>query len=103
MADDVHRIELRARSIEELRSYLAGMTVDLGCRTVGRKLGDDYVVEGYTTMPTVERLRAARSASTVVMRVIENASEIGRARQQEVGSANRFASRMAPRGLGIKE
>jgi hypothetical protein len=37
------------------------------------------------------------------MNVIENASEVGRARQAEVGSGNRFAARIAPRGLGIKE
>jgi len=39
----------------------------------------------------------------VTMTVVENASEVGRARQSEVGSGNRFAARMAPRGLGIKE
>ena len=37
------------------------------------------------------------------MKVVENASEVGRARQAEVGSGNRFAARIAPSGLGIKE
>ena len=37
------------------------------------------------------------------MTVIENASEVGRARQAEVGSGNRFSARIAPSGLGIKE
>jgi hypothetical protein len=39
----------------------------------------------------------------VTMNIIENASEVGRARQAEVGSGNRFAARQAPSGLGIKE
>jgi hypothetical protein len=103
MADDVHRIELRAKSIKELRSFLDGVDVDLGCRPVVRKVGDDYVVEAYTPLPVVERLRSMRSASAVTMNVIENASEVGRARQAEVGSGNRFAARIAPSGLGIKE
>ena len=101
--DDMHRIELRAKSVEELRSFLEGVDVDLGCRPVVRKVGDDYVVEAYTPLPAVERLRSGRTASRVTISVVENASEIGRARQQEVGSGNRFAARIAPSGLGIKE
>ena len=57
--DDVHRIELRAKSIEELRSVLDNTDVDLGCRPSVRKVGDDYVVEVYSPLPTVERLRSA--------------------------------------------
>jgi hypothetical protein len=103
MADDVHRIELRAKSLDELRSFLDGSDMDLGCRPVVRRDGADYVAEVYAPMPQVDRLRSARSASGVTMTVVENASEVGRARQAEVGSGNRFAARMAPRGLGIKE
>jgi hypothetical protein len=103
MADDVRRIELRAKSVTELREFLEGADFDLGCRPVVRKVGDDYVVEAYTPLPAVERLRSARSAAAVTINVIENASEVGRARQAEVGSGNRFAARIAPSGLGIKE
>ena len=103
MADDVHRIELRAKSIEELRSFLDRSDVDLGCRPVVRKVGDEYLVEGYATLPSVDQLRSARGALAVNVTVVENASETGRARQQEVGTSNRFASRIAPSGLGIKE
>jgi hypothetical protein len=101
--DDVHRVEVRAKSIEELRSFLEGTDVDLGCRPVVRRVGRDYLVEVYTRMPEVERLRSSRGAAGVTMTVVENASEVGRARQAEVGSGNRFAARTAPRGLGIKE
>ena len=72
-------------------------------KTVAKKDGDDYVVEIYAPLPAAEQLRSARSASAVTMNVIENASEVGRARQAEVGSGNRFAARMPPTGLGIKE
>jgi hypothetical protein len=101
--DDVHRIKLRAQSVEELRSFLDGTDLDLGCRPVVRREGSEYVVEVYAPIPQIERVRGARSASGVTMTVVENASEVGRARQAEVGSGNRFAARQAPSGLGIKE
>jgi hypothetical protein len=103
MADDVHRVELRAKSIEELRSFLDGADVDLGCRPVVRRVSGEYVVEIYAPLPAVERLRSSRSASGITITVVENASEVGRARQAEVGLGNRFAARTAPSGLGIKE
>jgi hypothetical protein len=102
--DDVHRIELRARTIEELRSFLDNTKLDLGCRPVVRREGGDYVVDVYTPLPQIERVRSARSATgatAVTMKVIENASEVGRARQAEVGAGNRFAARQGQSGLGL--
>jgi hypothetical protein len=106
---DMHRIELRAQSIEELRSYLHGADLDLGCRPVVRREADAVVTEVYGTLPQLDRLRTARAATGVTLRVMENATQTGLARQAEVGSGNRFsrASRLAgqqpPSGLGIKE
>src|SRR3954453_12225723 len=105
MADeDVHRIELRAQTVEELRSFLDGTDLDLGCRpAVRRQPSGELVVEVYATMPQLDRLRATRSASGVSVSVVENATQTGRARQAEVGPQNRFSGRQAPSGLGIKE
>jgi hypothetical protein len=104
--DDVHRIKLRAKTLEELRGFLDGGDFDLGCRPVVHREGDDFVVEVYAPLPKLDRHRSARSArdlSGVDVTVVENASEVGRSRQADVGAGNRFASRQAPRGLGIKE
>jgi hypothetical protein len=101
--DDVHRVELRANSLDELRAFVEGSNFDLGCRPAVRREGGQYVMDVYAPMPQVDRIRSARSATGVTVRVVENASEVGRARQAEVGSGNRFAARIAPRGLGIKE
>jgi hypothetical protein len=101
--DDLHRIKLRAQTLEELRSFLNGSGFDLGCRPVVRQEGNEFVVEVYAPLPEVDRLRGARSAPGVDVTVVENASEVGRNRQTEVGSGNRFATRQAVRGLGIKE
>jgi hypothetical protein len=101
--DDVHRIEVRARTIKELRSFLDGAGLDLGCRPAVRRQSGELVVEAYATMPQIDGLRAARRATGVTVNVLENATAVGRSRQAEVGSRNRFAARQAPRGLGIKE
>jgi hypothetical protein len=104
MADeDVHRIEIRAHTVEALRSFLNGMDVDLGCRPVVRRHAGELVMEVYATLAQVNRLQAARSASGVTLHIVENATQTGLARQAEVSSGNRFASRQALRGLGIKE
>lgn len=101
--EDVHRIEIRAQTVEALRSFLDGMDVDLGCRPAVRRQSGELVVEVYATMPQVNRLQVARSASGVTLNIVENATQTGRARQAEVSSGNRFSSRQALSGLGIKE
>jgi hypothetical protein len=101
--DDVHRIEIKARTIGELRSFLDGADLDLGCRPSVRRRAGELVAEVYATMPQINNLRTARSAAGVTVNVLENATAAGRSRQAEVGSRNRFAARQTPRGLGIKE
>jgi hypothetical protein len=99
--DDVHRIAVRAQSLEELRSFLDGADFDFGCRPIVRREGDEYVVEVYAPMRDLEKVRSTRAASHVSINVIENASEVGRARQAEVGSSNRSSARQPLRGLGL--
>jgi hypothetical protein len=101
--DDVHRIEIRAHTVEALRAFLDGTDVDLGCRPAVRRQSGELVVEVYATMPQVTRLRGARSAAGVTLNIVENATQTGRARQAEVSSGNRFARRQALGGLGVKE
>lgn len=102
---DLHRLELRAASVAELRDFLDGADLDLGCRPAVRRQGDgEFVVEAYGTMPQIDGLRSARRSAGVTVDVLENATQLGRARQGEVGRQNRFAgARELPRGLGIKE
>jgi hypothetical protein len=107
--EDLHRIELRAQTVEELRSFLDGIDLDLGCRPAVRRRSGEMVMEVYATMSQVNGLRVSRSASGVTVSVVENATQTGRARQAEVSSENRFSSgnrlsgQLPPSGLGIKE
>ena len=104
MADeDVYRIEIQAQTVEQLRSFLDGMDVDFGCRPTVRRQSGELVAEVYATMPQINRLQVARSASGVTLNIVENATQTGRTRQAEVSSGNRFSRRQALRGLGIKE
>jgi len=99
--DDVYRFELRAKSVEELRSFLGGPDWDFGCRPTVRRHGDDYVVEVYASTARMDAVRSLRPGTAVNVREIENASD--RARQAEVCSGNRFDDGQVPTGLGIKE
>ena len=101
--EDVHRIEVRANTVEELRSFLDGTDLDLGCRPAVRRESGGLVVEAYGTMPQINRLRTTRRAAGVTVDVVENATETGRSRQAEVGRRTRFAPGQPPSGLGIKE
>ena len=104
MADeDVYRIEIRAQTVEALRSFLNGTDVDLGCRPAVHRQSGELVVEVYATMPQVNRLQVARRAAGVTLNIVENATQTGQARQAEISSGNRFSSRQALRGLGSKE
>ena len=82
---------------------LDGAGLDLGCRPAVRRESGELVVEAYATMPQIDGLRASRSATGVTVNVLENATAVGRSRQAQVGSRNRFAARQTPRGIGIKE
>lgn len=101
--EDVHRIEIRAQTVEALRAFLDGVDVDLGCRPAVRRQAGELVVDVYATMPQVNRLRVTRGAAGVTLNIVENATQTGRARQAEVSAGNRFSSRQALSGLGMKE
>lgn len=105
MADEpIIHIEIEASTLEQLKAFTDEIQPDLGCRPVPRQREGKFVINAYVPEAKLEAARSSRSASDVVLHVIENATEVGRERQQEVGSANRFAVRSeVPRGLGRKE
>jgi hypothetical protein len=61
-------------------------------------------VDAYLPESQLEAARVAPPAAGVTLRVVENVTDVGRQRQQEVGEGNRVAARgEIPRGLGRKE
>jgi hypothetical protein len=102
--EPIIRVQAEAATPEDLRAFLDEVQPDVGCRAVAREAAGRFVIDVYLPEPQLQAARASRAASRVSLRVIENATEVGRQRQGEVEEGNRFAARgEVPRGLGRKE
>jgi len=103
--EPIIHIQIEAPTLVDLRAFTDEIRpADLGCRAIPRQEEGKFVIDGYLPDTQLQAARASRTASRVSLRVIENATEVGRERQREVGEGNRFASRgQVPRGLGRKE
>lgn len=83
---------------ESFDSLLKKFDLDVGCRPHVHANPDGTGT--LTAFATRERIRELEAAGYVV-EVGENASELGRRRQEEVGKGDRFeGGRIVPRGLG---
>ena len=102
--EPIIHFQIEAASMEELRAFTDETQPDLGCRAIPRRTETGYVIDAYLPESRLEAARGVRSAGGITLNVIENATEVGRERQKEVGKGNRYAARGAvPRGLGKKE
>ncbi len=85
---------------ESFDSLLKKFDLDVGCRPHVHANSDGTGT--LTAFATKERIRELEAAGYKV-EVGENASELGRRRQEEVGKGDRFeGGRVVPRGLGKK-
>jgi len=85
---------------ESFESLLKKFDLDVGCRPHFQQNTDGTA--SLTAFATKERIRELEGAGYKV-EVGENASEVGRQRQAEVGKGDRFeGGRVVPRGLGEK-
>jgi uncharacterized protein YqeY len=102
--DPIIHIEIRAATLAELKEFTDEIRPDLGCRATARQEESGFVVDAYLPETSLQSARGVRSAANVSLHIVENATEVGRQRQQEVGKGNRFAARgEVPHGLGRKE
>jgi hypothetical protein len=94
----VLRVRVTASDAPTLRALLREEHLDTGGRP---HVGGDGTVAIDAYVP--ESRTSALEREGVTVRVVEDASATGRARQAEVGRGNRFAAPDAvPRGLGRK-
>lgn len=102
---ELYKIELQATSLEQLREFVSANSLDLGCRPIARKASKGFLAIGFATKEQIEEVQKAkvRTESEISVKVLENVSKTGKARQAEVGKNNRFEKRAIPSGLGIKE
>ena len=91
------RIEVTRENFADL---LGKFDLDVGCRPHVDPSADGTGT--LTAFASRERIREIEAAGYKV-EVVENASELGRQRQSEVGQGDRFeGGRVVPRGLGEK-
>jgi hypothetical protein len=102
--ESIIHIQIAASTLADLRAFADEVKPDLGCRAIPRQREGRFVVDAYLPETQLQAAQRSRTASRVSIRVIENATEVGRERQKEVGGRDRFAVRgQVPRGLGRKE
>ena len=91
-------VEVRGVELENLRAFATETDADLGCRAIPRREAEGWVIDAYLPEDRLETARNARSAGRVQLTVRENATAVGRERQAEVGTGNRFSGGDATRG-----
>jgi hypothetical protein len=98
---DIMKIVLKAPNLKILAKFINQQRMRIvGCG--GQKLLPDGTLsmDAYATEDVLDQLKK----EGVVFDIIENASEMGRRRQNEVGRGDRFeGGKKAPQGLGKKE
>jgi hypothetical protein len=102
--ESIIHFQIEADTLEDLRAFADEIQPDLGCRAIARKVDDKFVIDAYLAEGELQAARGSRAADRVSLRTIEDATEVGRERQKEVGEGDRFAARgQIPRGLGTKD
>ncbi|GAB2614994.1 hypothetical protein GCM10009696_20840 [Kocuria himachalensis] len=91
-------VEVRAAELEDLRVFARETGADLGCRATPRREADDWVVDAYLPEDRLATARSLRAAGRVQLEARENATAVGRERQAEVGTGNRFSGGDVTRG-----
>lgn len=95
------KLRVSAGTLPELRDFLAGAAVDMGCRPVALKQGDRYATTVISEDEEIARLSRMR-AGGVRIEVLEEVRP-ARTRLRMVATGDRFADGTVPRGLGVKE
>jgi len=102
--DPVLRVQVQGATLDDLRAFADEVQPDPGCRAVAKRTGTGYSLDVYLERSRLDAARGARAAAQVTLEVVADETANGRARQQEVGSGDRFAARgEVPHGLGTKE
>jgi hypothetical protein len=96
---DIMRIVLKAPNPESLAKFVKELRLGIGNRP--RRLPDGTLsMEAFATEEVLDKLKKAGG----VFDIIENATEVGKARLNEVGKGDRFeGGKKVPSGLGKKE
>jgi hypothetical protein len=99
--EKIMRIALKASNQEILGKLVREFRLDTWGAGGTRRLPDG---SGQTEADVQEKLLPKLRKAGSTIKVIEDATKVGKARQKEVGRGDRFkGGKIAPRGLGRKE
>ena len=102
--ESIIHFQIEASTLEDLRAFTDEIRPDLGCRAIPRQIEGKFVIDAYLSQSQLQAAQARHTDNRIALRIIENATEVGRERQSEVGEGNRFTARgQVPHGLGRKE
>lgn len=101
---DIYRYTVSAGTVEELRAYLRGSGLDLGCRPIVKRETGRASVDTFAPETEMRAFTGSRAAPGVSIERGENMTEGAREARAEMAPRNRFAEGAEiPRGLGRKE
>lgn len=95
------KLRVSAETITELRDFLAGADVDMGCRPVAVKQDDQYATTVVSDDRELDRMSARRLGS-INIEVLEEVPS-AESRLRMLRSGNRYLRGNVPQGLGEKE
>ena len=97
---NIMRIVLKAPNPESLAKFVKDLQLDFGGGGPRRLPDGTLSVEVYATEDELDKLKKAGG----IFEIVENATEVGKERQKEVGRGDRFeGGKKFPQGLGRKE
>jgi hypothetical protein len=94
------RLRVSADTLTQLRDFLTGADVDMGCRPFAVKRGGRYATTVISDEHEIERL-SARLATGIQVEVLEVLPDPA-SRLRMIRPGNRFLRGGVPRGLGVK-
>jgi len=95
------KLRVSAETITELRDFLSGVDVDMGCRPVALKRDDRYVTTVVADDGELDRISIRRLGS-ISVEVLEDVPS-PQSRLRMLRSGNRFLRGKVPQGLGEKK
>lgn len=95
------KVRVSAETLPELRDFLSGANVDMGCRPVAVKHGDRYATTVVTDDEELNRMTARRLGG-VSIEVLEDMPSPS-TRLRMLRSGIRYLHGTVPQGLGVKE
>ena len=97
------KLRVSAASLPQLRDFISGVDVDLGCEPVAVKQDDRYSTTVFADDQEFLRLSTDLPPGVALEALAVEEVFVPMAQEKAVAKGNRFLDGTVPRGLGTKE